>query len=268
MDEALITSRVTHVLAGFVGLAAFWTAVLAKKGGTVHKSAGRLFAMCALYVGGTGLAFSVWAVADPPSFFGDPQETQIRPEDVPLAIANARFLYSITGFLAVSILAAIVLGWRVARTNRNPGQLVSPSLLASLGVYGLWSIGLLVFGGWNLIATSDGAHPQSGSDGQYWVSVVIGAIGIWGVLGDIAYVRRASADAEGWLTKHMECMLGAGIGFHAAALFFGVNGLLGLELRGVMRFVPLIVPFFVGVPVMWWAVARWERTLRPPKQDA
>jgi len=266
MDETVVIFRLTHVLVGFLGLAAFWVPVLSMKGGVVHRSGGRVFALCALYVGGTGLALSVWAIADPPSFFGDPEAKQIVPEDVPAAIANTRFLYSITGFLGIMILSATVLGWRVARTSRYPERLSRTGLHAMLGVYALWSVGLIVFGVWNLIASQTGEHPVRGSGGRYWVSAVIGAIGLWGAKEDVAYVRRAPTERGCWRSKHIECMLGAGIGFHAAALFFGVNGLLGLELEGAMRFVPLIVPFLVGMPVVWWAVARQERTPTHPGQ--
>ena len=37
----------THVLTGFVGLAAFWVPVFASKGGRTHVRAGRVFVYCA-----------------------------------------------------------------------------------------------------------------------------------------------------------------------------------------------------------------------------
>lgn len=260
MDELLSILRPTHVVVGCIGLIVFWVPVIAEKGSPAHRRAGRLFALCALYAGGTGLGLSIWAVLHPASFFGDPQMQRIRAEDVPLAIEKARFLYSITGFLALAVLSGVVFGARLARTHRNPAQLISPPLISVLGIYGLWSIALVMYGGWSIIAIHRGEHVMAEvGGGQYWVSIILGVIGICGVHSDLRHVRRPPSSPSGWVPKHMECMLGAGIGFHAAALFFSVNEWSGLELRGAMRFAPMLVPFVVGVPVMWWSIARWER---------
>lgn len=264
MDEVLSLLRQTHVAAGCIGLAAFWIPIVAKKGATAHKLAGRVFAFCAVYVGTTGLGLSIWACAHPPSFFGDPELRQIPPERVPIAMAETRFLYTLTGFLALSILAAVVLGIRVVRTRRTPHRLASPALMTLLGAYGLWSLGLVAFGAWSMLAIRSGEHalPSTGG-GRYWVTIAVGGIGVWGAWSDLRHVRGARQSRSPWLPKHMECMLGAGIGFHAAAFFFGANELLGLDLRGAMRFAPMIVPFAVGVPAMWWVIARWERKHAP-----
>ena len=51
--------RQTHMLIGCIGLVTFWIPVFARKGGRLHRRAGRLFALCALYAGGTGLGLSI-----------------------------------------------------------------------------------------------------------------------------------------------------------------------------------------------------------------
>ena len=39
-----------HVATGFVGLAAFWVPIFARKGGRLHVRAGRVYAYCAYVV--------------------------------------------------------------------------------------------------------------------------------------------------------------------------------------------------------------------------
>lgn len=262
MAEPLAILRLTHVVIGCVGLVMFWIPMFARKGGRLHKRAGRLFAMCALYAGGTGLVMSVWALVHPPSFFGDPQMTDIAPNELPIALANARFLYSITGFLAIAVLWSVVFGVALARTHRDPARLARPAVIALLSVYGLWSLGLLVYGAWSMLHVRGGdpALTESGG-GRYWVTIVLGAVGLMGAFSDGKHLRRPPESPMGWLYKHMECVLGAGVGFHAAALFFGVNLWSGLDLQGAARFIPMLIPFIVGVPAMWWWIARMERRL-------
>ena len=256
MDELLNALRLSHVVAGVVGLASFWVPMVTRKGGRAHRLGGRWFATCALYVAGSGLVFSLWALIDPQGFFGGAEAPPIDPDERRVMIARARFLYSITGFLAISVLAGTILGVCIARSHRQPERLAAPGVKIVLGLHGLWSVGLVVFGVWNLIAP-----PAEGAGSRPWISVVIGLIGIWGCSTDVRYVRRAGSEPAVWRPKHMECMLGAGIGFHAAALFFGVNGWLVPGLEGAMRFAPLVLPFVLGVPIMWWLTAREERRL-------
>lgn len=92
--------------------------------------------------------------------------------------------------------------------------------------------------------------------GEYWVSVLLGAMGAYAAWSDLGSIRRLPDAPDRWLAKHMECMLGAGIGFHAAAAFFGVKEVLDIELPGAMQFMPMLAPVVVGVPAMWWWIAR------------
>lgn len=269
MDSFLNILRQTHILVGCIGLIVFWVALLSEKGGRVHKRGGRLFALCALYSGGTGLCFSIWAIIHPASFFGDPEMQTIDPEDVPMAIENARFLYSITGFLAVAVLSSVVLGVSLARTHRKPARLVGPAVITALGVYGLWSLGLVIYGIWSMIAIGAGEHVMStAGSSRYWASIILGIIGLYDAVSDMKHTRQLARSPSDWLPKHMECMLGAGIGFHAAALFFGINEWSGLELRGTLRFAPLFIPFVIGIPAMWWWIARWERRMNSTEHQA
>ena len=47
-----------HVIAGFVGLGAFWIPVFARKGGVSHKRFGAVYANCAYFVTGSAVIAS------------------------------------------------------------------------------------------------------------------------------------------------------------------------------------------------------------------
>ncbi len=54
-----------HIIAGFIGLAAFWTPAIAKKGGTLHRRAGRIFYFATCGVAGTGVVIALLLLAAP-----------------------------------------------------------------------------------------------------------------------------------------------------------------------------------------------------------
>jgi len=254
--------RLSHVIAGLIGICVFWIPVFAAKGGRLHVCFGRLFTWCACYAGATGLLLSCWAIVHPPSFFGDPGLQSTRDADLPYQVENARFLYSITGFVALMVLAGTWFGVRLARTRGDHTRLRSPPLLAMLGTLGLWSLGLIGYGAHSLVASHAGAHLLApAAAGRYWISIVLGIVGVYGVLGDLRYILRPPATRWAWRYRHMECMLGAGIGFHAAASFFIAKELLHVRLGGAAQLAPMLLPVAVGVPVMWVWIAREERRL-------
>lgn len=251
--------RLSHVLAGMAGLGLFWIPVFAPKGGPLHVRCGRLFTWCAYYVGGTGLIFSCWALGHPWSFFGDSETQPPAGRELAIALENTRFLYSITGFLALGVLAGTLLGVRIARAKSDHAAVRAPLVLAALSAFALWSVALLLYGAWNLIAAlADTDSSRAGGD-RYWLSFVLGSIGICGVFGDFKYIFRPTATPMAWWYQHMECMLGAGIGFHAAAFFFISRELLELPLRGAWQLAPLLLPVIIGAPAMWLWIAHYER---------
>lgn len=252
--------RLSHVCVGFVGLALFWIPVFARKGGPLHIRTGRLFVYCAYYVGVTGLMASIWALVHPASFFGDPALQRVAPEQVPYERESARFLFSITGFLALLILAGTVFGVRIVRTRDDHARLASPLVLTLVIALGVWSLALTVYGASSLLACYAGWHwlPAEAA-GRYWINAILGVVGVSGVAGDLRYMLRPRATPMAWWYKHMECMLGAGIGFHAAFFVFGTWRLLRIELQGAWQLVPWLLPFAVGVPAMALWIRYYER---------
>lgn len=262
--------RWSHVAVGVAGLLLFWIPICTKKGSRLHVKGGRLFACCAVFGGATGLFFSCWAIIDPASFLADRGPPPAEPRTFAVVVAHARFLHSITGFLALGVLAGTVMGIRIVQARADHARLRGPIVMTLLGAFGTWSAALLLFGLWSVFM-GEGAFELSGprEASRYWVSVVLGSVGVWGACGDLKYVTRPPATAHAWRYQHMECMLGVGIGFHSAAFFFIAKALLPAPLSGAWSLAPMLVPLVVGTPLMWIWIAREERrlTASPPPGD-
>ncbi len=54
-----------HLVAGLIGLAAFWTPALARKGGATHVRAGRVFFWCTCGIAATGMLMAALLFAAP-----------------------------------------------------------------------------------------------------------------------------------------------------------------------------------------------------------
>jgi hypothetical protein len=259
LDDLHRWGRWSHVIAGFIGLVLFWIPVFAKKGGRLHIRAGRAFVWCAYWVSITGLVASIWALCDPVSFIGTPNGRTISERAMPYYVEQIRFLYSILGFLSLGVLAGVVLGVRVIRTRRNHEQLRSPLVLTTESAMGIWSLGLALFGIWSVVNCYAGRHllsPEAGN--RYWLNVFLGAFGVYGCWSEFRYILRPRESAMDWWYLHMECMLGAGIGFHTAFLVFGANRFLNFGLTGVWQLLPWLLPSAIGLP----ATAYWVRFYR------
>lgn len=262
--EALAALRYSHVVVACAGLCLFWLPVVARKGGRVHVACGRLFASCAFYAGATGLILSIWALVHPTSFFGEAPTQRLDDEQAAVAHGYSRFLYSITGFLALTVLAGTALGLSVARARTSHERLTSPALLAILGAHGLWSLALLLYGVGNAVVSLAGWSPSpDATSGRFVLSAVLGVIGVSGAIGDLRFVMRPPITPMAWRYRHMECMLGAGVGFHAAAFFFITKEFLDIRLPGAWQLAPMLLPVAIGIPAIWLWVAREERRLEP-----
>ncbi len=266
MDNPDLTRlfRLSHVVIALLGLVVFWVPLLAVKGSPLHVRAGRLFTWCAYYAGGTGLVLSCWALVDLPSFFGDVRMSMVRPEDLQRVMDDGRFLYAITGFLAVSILTGTLFGVRVARAGSEHARLRSPMLVGALGATGLWSFGLIGLAAWRAFGSSAVAATEPRGLGGDGVLIALGLVGLGGVWGDLKYISRPPATALAWRYRHMESMLGAGVGFHAAACFFIAKEFLDIRLPGAWQLAPMLLPVAIGIPGIWIWIAREERRLEPP----
>lgn len=258
MDEAHRLLRLSHAAVGVAGLALFWVPVCVRKGSRLHARCGTLFAWCAYYVGVTGLLASVWGLVHPAGFFADAELERLGPEQRKLAFESVRFILSITGFLALAVMAGVVLGIRAMRTKARHERLRSPILLVLEVSLGVWSAALAVYGAGTLLACYAGWHfLPPGAGHRYWLSVILGAYGVYGALGELRYIYGPPPGPMAWWTLHMECMLGSGAGFHAAFFLFGAGRFLPME--GAWQLLAPLVPLVIGEAATAVWVRRYQR---------
>lgn len=244
--------RLSHIVTGFAGLVLVWIPLIAAKGSRLHVRSGRWFVYCAYYVGTTGLLASIWGVLHPASFISyagfdslDGQRARIVAEDV-------RFIFSITGFLALAVMAGVTLGLRAMRAGDRPELLRSGVLTVMLAAAGLWSAGLAAYGAASLVAGYSGWHfiaPAAAS--RYWFNAILGVIGVYGTIGDLKFIYGPRPTRMGRWAVHMQCMIGSGAGFYAAFLLFGASRL--MKLPGYWTILAPLIPLTVAS----FAAKRW-----------
>lgn len=259
LDTLHLGLRVTHIVAGFLGLALFWVPVFAAKGGRLHVRAGWAFVCCAGCVGVSGLISCSWGLLHLPSLLGTGLQ-RIPEHELPHVMEQARFLFAILGYLSLAVLSGLWFGLEVVRTRNRHETLRSPLLLGLHGATGLWALGLFAFGAWTLIASHRGSHllsPEASS--RYWIPVILGLVGLLGAKGDLDYALRPRPSRMAWWYKHMENMLGVGIAFHTAFLVLGVNRLFRLPLSGAWQLLPWVLPTAIGVPAIHFWVRWYQR---------
>lgn len=223
-----------HIVAGFVGLAAFWIPVFARKGGRAHVRAGRIYTWCAYVVAVTALIVAGgrivthWAhgvgVGERPDLYGFPL-----------------FL----GYLGVATLAMVRQAIRTVATRRAPETLRTPfhEALAWASIAGSVIVIVFALGVWS------GLSP---------VLLGLSPVGLFTGRNMLRLMHNPGAEHMGWFYSHMASMLGGGIAFHTAFLVFGAQRLLEYEIAGPLRIVPWILPAAVGIP----AIRIWTRYYR------
>ncbi|MCY4400831.1 MAG: hypothetical protein OXE96_16040 [Gemmatimonadetes bacterium] len=224
----------THVATGFVGLAAFWVPVFARKGGRVHVRAGRIFTYSAYVVTLSAVTASVGRIA---SY----QMQGIALADEPDRYGIALFL----GYLGVTTFATVRHAIRVVATRQEPKTLGTPlhKALAWASIAGSATVIAFALGMWtNLSPILLGLSP----------------IGIFTGRGMLRAVRNPGSEHMGWFFSHMGSMLGGGIAFHTAFIVFGAQRVWAYEIAGPLAAVPWLLPTVIGIP----AIVVWTRYYR------
>ena len=223
-----------HVATGFVGLAAFWVPVFARKGGRAHVRAGRVYTWCAYVVTLSAVTASAGRIV---SY----QAQGIGLAERPDLYGFALFL----GYLGVTTFATVRQAMRVVATRRAPETLRTPvhEALAWASIAG--SVTVVVFA---LAAWSDVSPILLG----------LSPIGLFTGRGMLRSMRNPGARRMGWFYSHLGSMLGGGIAFHTAFIVFGAQSLWPRELAGPLAVAPWILPTVVGIP----AIVVWTRYYR------
>jgi len=223
-----------HIVAGFVGLSAFWIPLFSKKGGRRHVRFGKLFAWCAYVVTLSAVVVSAGRIA------------QYLSQGIAMADQPERYGFAIfLGYLGVTTFASVRHAVRAIQTRRNPAAIRSPFH---------WTLGIAsIAGSLAVIAVALGVWTP--------ISVILLALSPVGfIVGApiIAFLRNPTAEHMGWWYRHMGSMLGGGIAFHTAFAVFGARQLFNYSLDGRIAFLPWILPALVGGPAIgiWTAYYR------------
>jgi hypothetical protein len=221
---------IVHIVAGLAGLAAFWTPVIVRKGGTLHRRAGRLFVQATSIIAATGLAMAALLLAFPLEVH--PPRTPITPESAGRIANEIRMAVPFLIYLLLITFVPVYHGARVLATRHEPERLRTPFHTALNAATMAFSVVMLVLG----IAY---ARP---------VFAIMSVIGFLVGPGNLKFARRPYATPMAWWYEHMGSMLGGGIAFHTAFLVLGAGRLFGLSLDGPAAAVPWILPTLIGVP--------------------
>lgn len=216
-----------HVAFGFVGLAAFWIPIFAKKGGKWHIAVGHIFVWCA-YAGSVtalgGLGFHIAA-----------RVTQRQPP------ATYDFVV-LLAYLSIITLALARHAARVVQTRKNPELLSTPghrALLRASQVSSLLAVAFAI-----LVPTP-----------MRWVLVGMSPIGLVTGHQMLRFTKDPTREHMGWLYEHIGAILGTGIAFHTAFAVFGFSRLFG---GGPAGLIVWLAPTVVGIP----AIAIWTAHYR------
>ena len=223
-----------HVATGFVGLAAFWVPLFARKGGRVHVRAGRIFTYCAYVVTLSAVTASAGRIV---SF----QVQGIAFAERPDLYGFALFL----GYLGVVTFATVRQAMRVVATRRAPETLRIP-FHEALG----WAS---IAGSVAVIAFALGVWSDSSP-----ILLGLSPIGLFTGSSMLRLMRNPGAQHMGWFYSHLGSMLGGGIAFHTAFIVFGAQRVWAYELAGPLAIVPWILPTVIGIP----AIVVWTRYYR------
>jgi hypothetical protein len=211
-----------HIVTGSVGLIAFWLPVVAKKGGVLHRNAGKVFTVSMLATASFAVAISLCTLSDPmgthPQLVGHAQ------------FGDARVVAAIFGWmmLGLAILTANLAwhGWlcvkhkrdrQPVREWRNVVLQVATFITACLSAYqgartGLWLMLGMSFIGWATVATN------------------------------VFYLYRPAPKPNEWLKEHIKSLVGAGISVYTAFFAFGaVHTFPAIALHPVLWAIPLTV---------------------------
>ena len=223
-----------HVATGFVGLAAFWVPVFARKGGRTHVQAGRVYACCAYVVTLSAVTASAGRIV---SY----QVQGISFAERPDLYGFALFL----GYLGVVTFATVRQAMRVVATRRAPETLRTPfhEALGWASIAGSVAVIAFALGVWSDVSP---------------ILLGLSPIGLFTGRSMLRLMRNPGAQHMGWFYSHLGSMLGGGIAFHTAFAVFGAQRLWAYELAGPLAIVPWILPTVVGIP----AIVVWTRYYR------
>ncbi|MEM1180747.1 MAG: hypothetical protein AAGM22_20545 [Acidobacteriota bacterium] len=221
-------SRWSHVIVGFTGLAAFWFPVFARKGGPLHRRAGRVFMLSGYWVTGSA-ALSCTLMT-----------YKIFSRDLVAENTNTLASLAFLAYLAWVTFAMLRYSLGVLNTKKDPTQLDTPG----------WR-----FLAYSTIAASAAIIAYAALIPSPWSIILyaLSPIGFGTGFPMLYYMAGRIESKKAWFYEHLSATLAAGIAFHTAFAVFGASRLFGVPSDGLLRVLPWILPSVVGIPglVLW-----------------
>ncbi len=195
-----------HILTGAIGLVVFWIPVAGRKGGWLHRRAGRVFVWSMLATGSLAVGISTCTLLAPmathPQLAGHPQ---LGTPDMVAAVFGWMMLY-----LALLTVNLAWYGRLCVRHRTNQAACRTPLNL------GLQAILLVAAGN----CAAQGLAVGMG------LMVGISLVGFATVATNLWYLYRPGRGRLEWLAEHVKALVGAGISVYTAFFAFGAVRLL------------------------------------------
>lgn len=210
-----------HATTGMAGLVAFWIPALSKKGGRVHRAAGKLFLTAMLLVTLTGIPLAA------------------------LLLFRGQWVFAVfLLYLAVLLSASTGSAWAAIKLKRQPERYYGLLFLAAA-----W---LLVLAG--LVVSALGVAYN------VTLLIMFGAIGPFVSIDMFKRYRAKVRPANWWLLEHFGGMIGGGIATHVAFGAFGLRRLWPgyAALDGWIGMLPWIAPVVLGVAAGMWLERKYS----------
>jgi hypothetical protein len=227
---------VAHATVGAVGLILFWVVVLSRKGGPLHRRAGRWFAWSMIVTGAIAVGISINTLLAPLATHPDFTDSQL-----------VRGLFGwMMLYLAV---LTVALGWQAQATiankaaherNRSPFDIALQLALLAVSANCLWH-GLEL------------AQP---------IMIAIPLIGLISAPMALAFAFWPAPPRFAYLLEHVRAGVGAGISGYTAFLSVGL-----VRAFPEHAFNPLVwaVPGVFGLALILWHQVRIIRSARPAR---
>lgn len=226
-----------HVPAATVGLALFWVAALTRKGGGVHRRAGRVFAGSAHVMGLTALGIAGLDVIAPARAHPDAEN--------PVAVRQVGLVLATLGWVTLAAVRHGLLAVEEGRgaPPRRRGAAVARTVSAAALAT---SLATIVVGLWErspLLVT---------------LPTIAAALAM-------SQLRDAGrGEVATWKRRHLRGFLAAGTAYHTALLALGSERIVGVTLGGAWSLAPWLLPSAVGGAAILWASRRHAPPDRAP----
>jgi uncharacterized membrane protein len=234
MDWLYEATRYSHVVAGVAALVLFWVPALSRKGGVVHRRAGRLYVWFMSIVVATAVPLSV-------VFF----------------VRGNWEVGTFLGYLSVITFSALWGGRRVLDVKASPEAFRTP-FHAGVGILNLVSSLAVLAIAWTVAPAGF----------MRILFTVFSIIGLSAAMETLQFFRRPPTDRRWWWYQHMGGMIGSGIAAHTAFGVFGMRRLFPELELGSWGLLPWVAPSVVGTIATVMLTRHYRRRFGPARATA